>query len=90
MEGQKSMPAIAPSLWRASHGLAALLLLGVSVAPAGAAVDFTFTTVKAIRLGSVGLDQVTVDCILTNTGTEPDEYDVFLAEDLQTTTLRWL
>jgi len=70
------MPAIAPSLWGVSYGLAALLLLGVAVAPAGAVVDFTFTTTKAIEVGSVGLEYFLVDCVVTNTGTEPDGYDV--------------
>jgi hypothetical protein len=65
--------------WRTAGLTGALLLLllgGLALAPAEAAVDFTFTTPHAIKVGPVGLEYVKVDCVITNTGTEADSYDI--------------
>jgi len=61
---------------RAACALGAIFLLGAVVAPADAVVDFTFTTPKAIKVGPVGLEYVKVDCVIANTGTDPDSYDI--------------
>src|SRR6188768_2500185 len=68
------MPATAPAS-RRFCSLTTLLLLAAA-APAAAVVDLTFTAPKAIKVGSIGLEYFKVNCILKNTGTEPDGYDV--------------
>ena len=70
------MHSIEARFSRAACALGAILLLGAAVAPAEAVVDFTFTTPKAIKVGPTGLEYVKVDCVITNTGTDPDSYDI--------------
>jgi FlgD Ig-like domain len=66
---------------RAVRALAALLIGGVAAVavtpwPAGAVVDFTFTTPNAIKVGPANIEYIKVDCVISNTGTEADEYDI--------------
>ena len=62
---------------RAVRALAAAALLAVATPwPAAAVVDFTFTTPNAIKVGPTGFEYIKVDCVLSNTGTEADEYDI--------------
>jgi hypothetical protein len=58
--------------------LGAFLLLvgGAALAPAHAAVDFTFTAAHPIKVGPTGLEYVKVDCVVQNTGTVADSYDI--------------
>ncbi len=39
-------------------------------------MDFTFTTPNAIKVGPSNIKYIKVDCVIANTGTEADEYDI--------------
>jgi hypothetical protein len=55
-------------------GILGALLLGAGAASAN--FDFTFEVEKAIKTGPVGFDYVKIHCEVTNTGTDPDTYDI--------------
>lgn len=63
---------------RAVIGLTVLgtLLGAVLMGDAGATIDFTYTTNKAVKVGPTGLQYVYIFCEIRNTGTEADTYDI--------------
>ncbi|MGD8395146.1 MAG: hypothetical protein PVF43_06695, partial [Candidatus Eiseniibacteriota bacterium] len=51
------------------------VLLGASIA--SATFEFTFETEKQIKTGPSGFDYVKAHCVVTNTGTDADSYDIY-------------
>lgn len=56
--------------------LLAIAIVALAVGDSGATFNLTFTTADQIHVGEANTGFVRAKCVLTNTGTEADEYDL--------------